>query len=93
MKTRSSSGVGMKVDLEYNMETLRISDLPEDEQEHSGSAPRGTSSIINDIKRKSNVNQENREEPTQGVPVGRVKAHVESTKLREILNNMGGDED
>ena len=94
MKTRSSSGVGMKVDLEYNMETLRISDLPEDEQEHSGSAPRGTSSIIDDIKRKSNVNAEApRDEPTQGISVGKVKAHVESTKLREILNNMGGDED
>ena len=93
MKTRSSSGVGMKVDLEYNMETLRISDLPEDEQDHGGSAPRGTSSIIDNIKRKSNVDPESREEPTQGVAVGKVKAHVESTKLREILNNMGGDED
>ena len=93
MKTRSSSGVGMKVDLEYNMETLRISDLPEDEQEHSGSAPRGTSSIIDNIKRKSNVDEESREEPTQGVSVGKVRAKVESTKLREILNNMGGDED
>jgi len=93
MKTRSSSGVGMKVDLEYNMDTLRISDLPEDEQEHSGSAPRGTSSIIDNIKRKSNVDNESREEPTQGVSVGKVRAKVESTKLREILNNMGGDED
>ena len=93
MKTRSSSGVGMKVDLEYNMDTLRISDLPEDEQDHGGSAPRGTSSIIDDIKRKSNIDTASREEPTQGVAVGKVKAHVESTKLREILNNMGGDED
>jgi hypothetical protein len=34
-----------------------------------------------------------REEPTEGAPVGKVRATVESTKLREILNNMGGDED
>ena len=34
-----------------------------------------------------------REEPTDGAPVGKVRAHVESTKLREILNNMGGDDE
>jgi hypothetical protein len=28
MKTRSSSGVGMKIDLEFNLESLKISDLP-----------------------------------------------------------------
>jgi archaellum biogenesis ATPase FlaH len=93
MKTRSSSGVGQKVDLEFNLDSLRISDLPEEEQDHSGSAPRGTSSIIDSIKRKTNVNTEEREEPTDGVSVGKVKAHVESSKLREILNNMGGNED
>ena len=30
MKTRSSSGVGQKVDLEFNVDSLRISDLPDD---------------------------------------------------------------
>ena len=33
MKTRSSSGVGQKVDLEFDGSTLRISDLPEGEEE------------------------------------------------------------
>ena len=93
MKTRSSSGVGQKVDLEFNLESLRISDLPEEEQDHSGSAPRGTNSIIDSIKRKTNINSDEREEPTEGVAVNKVKAHVESSKLREILNNMGGNED
>ena len=93
MKTRSSSGVGMKIDLEFNLESLKISDLPEDEQDHGGSAPRGTSSIIDSIKRKTNLQTDEREEPTDGVSVGKVKAHVESSKLREILNNMGGNED
>jgi archaellum biogenesis ATPase FlaH len=90
MKTRSSSGVGMKVDLEFNLESLKISDLPEDEQESTSGGNRGTSSIIDSIKRKTEVQ---REEPTEGAPVGKVRATVESTKLREILNNMGGDED
>ena len=32
MKTRSSSGVGMKVDLEFDIESLRIRDLGDDEE-------------------------------------------------------------
>jgi len=90
MKTRSSSGVGQKVDLEFNLETLKITDLPEDEQESHNGANRGSSSIIEQIKRKTEVQ---REEPTDGAPVPKVRAHVESTKLREILNNMGGDDE
>ncbi len=90
MKTRSSSGVGMKVDLEFNLETLKITDLPEEEQEHNG-ASRGSSSIIESIKRKTEVQP--REEPNEGMPVGKIRANVESTKLREILNSMNTDED
>jgi archaellum biogenesis ATPase FlaH len=93
MKTRSSSGVGMKIDLEFNLESLKITDLPEDEQDHGGSAPRGTSSIIDNLKRKTSMQNDEREEPTEGVPVGKVRAEVGSSKLREILNNMGGNEE
>ena len=92
MKTRSSSGVGMKIDLEFNLESLRITDLPEEDQEHGGSAPRGSTSIIDDIKRKTNLQKE-RDDPSDGIPVGKVRGHVESTKLRQILNNLGSDED
>jgi hypothetical protein len=92
MKTRSSSGVGMKIDLEFNVDTLRISDLPEDEQEEaSGGNSRGTSSIIEGIKRKTEM--AGREDPTEGAAVGKVRATVESSKLRDILNNMSNDED
>jgi len=90
MKTRSSSGVGQKVDLEFNLESLRISDLPEDEQESHNGASRGTSSIIESIKRKTDIQ---RDDPAEGAPVGKVRAHVESTKLREILNTMGSDDE
>jgi len=97
MKTRSSSGVGMKIDLEFNIETLKISDLPEDEQEGNGATNRGSSSLIDSIKRKTNLNADAdgviSDDPTQGVAVGKVRAHVESTKLREILNSMGGDDE
>jgi hypothetical protein len=91
MKTRSSSGVGMKIDLEFNLESLRISDLPEDEQESHNGAGRGGSSIIEQIKRKTELTA--REEPNEGQPVAKVRAQVESTKLRDILNSMNTDEE
>jgi hypothetical protein len=94
MKTRSSSGVGMKIDLEFNIETLRISDLPEDEQESNGATSRGASSIIDSITRKTNMEQSGElREPSDGAAIGKVRANVESSKLRDILNNMSSDED
>jgi replicative DNA helicase len=96
MKTRSSSGVGMKVDLEFDIETLRISDLPEDEQESTNGASRGTGSIIDSIKRKTEVSNNEgttREDPTEGTTAGKVRGKVESTKLRELLGNLGGDDE
>jgi hypothetical protein len=104
MKTRSSSGVGMKIDLEFNIETLKISDLPDDEQEANGATSRGNSSIIDQIKRKTEVQKADadsgnaeweRASPKEGFDLAKpkVRANVESTKLREILNNMGGDDE
>lgn len=57
MKTRSSSGVGQKVDLEFNIDTLRISDLGEDEETSFSQqkADSGTSSMMKGFKRTSSV--------------------------------------
>jgi archaellum biogenesis ATPase FlaH len=96
MKTRSSSGVGQKLDLDFNIETLRISDLPEDQQEDSQSQSnsRGSSSIINQIKaRSSTVTSEDDLDPTQGASIGRVRATVESTKLHQLLNTLGSQDE
>jgi hypothetical protein len=87
MKTRSSSGVGMKIDLEFNVDTLRISDL--DEQDGYGSgAPSAGSTLLNSIKQRQTV----QDDPTQGAPLPRVNAEVASSKLRELLNNIPGDD-
>ena len=94
MKTRSSSGVGMKVDLEFNLETLKISDLPEEEQESFNGAQRGSSSIIENIKARTTVVPKTvSEDPNDGASLGKVRATVQSTKLREILNNQFNDEE
>jgi archaellum biogenesis ATPase FlaH len=50
MKSRSSTGVGMKLDLDYNMETMRITDPGIDEQPR-----KSTPSIYDQIKTKSEV--------------------------------------
>ena len=50
MKTRSSSGVGQKLDLKFNVESLRIEDLDEDEQEDTS-----TTSIYQKLKTKTTV--------------------------------------
>ena len=79
MKTRSSSGVGTKLDLAYDMATLRITDLDEDELEDANS---GTSAIYDKLKRQSETNQ------TVGVAQSNnvVESAVNNTdRLRSIL--------
>jgi hypothetical protein len=96
MKTRSSSGVGMKIDLNFDIETLKISDCPEDEQE-GGNMHRPSSGIIDGIKRKATMTaaQDTDEDPnpTQGSNMPKVRANVESSKLRDLLNNIDHNEE
>ena len=92
MKTRSSSGVGQKIDLEFNVDTLRITDCEEDDVQIS---MRSTgSSFIDSLKQKATVTQASMPtDPMEGAPVKKVTAQVESSKLRELLNKMPGDSD
>ena len=53
MKSRSSTGVGQKIDLEYNIETMRITDPGIDENAYN----RPQSSIMDSIKAKSQARQ------------------------------------
>jgi archaellum biogenesis ATPase FlaH len=91
MKTRSSSGVGMKLDLDFNVDTLRISDL--DELESTGGTPSAGSSLLASIKQRQTVDPNTGEiNPLSGAPVPKIKAEVPSSKLRELLNNLPGDD-
>jgi replicative DNA helicase len=101
MKTRSSSGVGQKVDLSFNMETLRIFD----DGDSTGFAAAGTmaSNILNKIKSGPTqfspvvetssgtefMNSE-RIDPETGeiTPAKRVIADVQGTKLRNMLAGL-----
>jgi archaellum biogenesis ATPase FlaH len=91
MKTRSSSGVGMKIDLEFNIDTLRISDLAEEDTYGSGAQSAG-STLLNSIKQRQTVSS-NSDVLADGANVPKVRANVESSKLRELLNKLPGDDD
>jgi archaellum biogenesis ATPase FlaH len=85
MKTRSSSGVGQKVELEFDIESLRIRDLAEDQdyQEFKKRAP----SIYESIKAKSTLS-ENEPNATVADEPGKITADVQSAKLQQLLGKI-----
>jgi hypothetical protein len=82
MKTRSSSGVGMKVDLDYDLDSLRITD-PGEEAQESGLKGVGASNIMGQIK--SNTQTQNTSEP-------KIDAKVDSSKLKSMLAGLKRDQ-
>jgi len=91
MKTRSSSGVGSKVDLEFDVDTLRIIDCEQDESGAGGGGSGNTSSIVAALQRKSSGMPTNVDSPDEGIAAPKIRADVDSTKLRQFLNNLGSD--
>ena len=85
MKTRSSSGVGQKVDLEFDIESLRIRDLGEDEgyQEFKKRAP----SIYESIKSSAKITDEDGNATVADEP-GKITADVQSARLKQLLNKI-----
>jgi hypothetical protein len=81
MKSRSSTGVGQKIELEYNIETMRITDPGEDAGLANGST---RSSIYDTIKATSRVsNNDSSSEDT-----GKVTGDVQSNKLKQLLGQI-----
>jgi len=107
MKTRSSSGVGQKVDLEFNLDTLRISDLgDEDDNNYSGNnnnkpqSPAG--GAYANLKRTSTVSTTTDPEtgeirdvdPKQGMNIKAPATKPNSAPLmRSMLNNLNPEKD
>jgi replicative DNA helicase len=85
MKTRSSSGVGQKVDLEFDLESLRIRDLGEDQQQSSGFVKKP--SIYESIKAKSQVSSGESIDNETG-EVSKITADVQSSALKKMLSNI-----
>jgi len=76
MKTRSSSGVGQKVDLEFDIDSLRIRDAPDD-----GNNRKPQSSIMSQIKQTTIVRPAEPE-------TSKISADVNSSKLKQMLASI-----
>jgi hypothetical protein len=91
MKSRSSTGVGQKIDLEYNIETMRITDPGEDAQESSGGYGKPAASILNQIKTSTTVNDVT-PKPKEGWSLENAGptpgSNVESARLKQMLAGL-----
>jgi archaellum biogenesis ATPase FlaH len=84
MKTRSSSGVGQKIELEFDIDSLRIRDMPDDSNDQQ--FKKTGSNIFASIKNGSNTKPVTDMAPDE--PVGKVAADVNSSALRQMLSNL-----
>jgi archaellum biogenesis ATPase FlaH len=95
MKSRSSTGVGQKIDLEYNIETMRITDPGLDAGSSSGPP---ASTIMNQIRSKGKT-EDGEKQPAvtwdkpkakEGIDpfAPKVTGEAQSTKLKQMLANM-----
>jgi len=93
MKTRSSSGVGQKVDLAFDPDTLRISDCDDDDSDMNQAG--GRSKIADSIKSRTTVAPPSSPSlPNDPIKeMAKVRATTGSAKLRELLGNLNTDED
>ena len=82
MKTRSSSGVGQKIDLEFDIESLRIRDLGEDEEYQQ--FKKQSSSIYDQLKSKDSGGVVQAPEGE----TGKITASVQSSKLKDMLAGL-----
>jgi replicative DNA helicase len=79
MKTRSSSGVGQKVDLAFDIGGLRIKDLDDDE---AGSTMNQPSAIFDKIKSQNKVSHQEKNIAENSVVENTIQGH---DKLRSML--------
>jgi KaiC/GvpD/RAD55 family RecA-like ATPase len=96
MKSRSSTGVGQKIDLEYDIDTMRITDAGGEDGENSFRKP----SLMDSIKAKASVTPAessaapspgwDRPKPKDGHdPLDpKISADVQSTKLKQLLGKI-----
>jgi type IV secretory pathway VirD2 relaxase len=87
--------VGQKIDLDYNIETMRITDPGIDDA--AANAFRKPSAIMDSIKARSTVAEGDSEEPSTAPPMiraqprvdtPRVDADVQSAKLKQLLGKI-----
>jgi hypothetical protein len=86
MKSRSSTGVGQKIDLDYNIETMRITDPGED----AGSVNAFKKpNILNSIRTQSRtISLDSTGQTDQSQDTEKISADVQSAKLKQLLGKI-----
>lgn len=84
MKTRNSDGFGQKVELEFDVDSLRIRDLAEDGEYQQF---KKQSSSIYDSLKKGSVVKPNTDAVVANEP-GKITATVDSSRLKQMLSNI-----
>jgi hypothetical protein len=89
MKSRSSTGVGMKIDLDYNIETMRITDPGEEAGPVNAfrksdilSTIRTQSRAVSTESSVANVDLDSDQD------IGKITADIQSVKLKQLLKKI-----
>ena len=89
MKSRSSTGVGQKIDLEYNIETMRITDSGEESDSTKYNNPQpSVNALMNSLKPSSTVTSATYSGEEEEYEGPKVVANVQGAKLKAMLNNL-----
>jgi KaiC/GvpD/RAD55 family RecA-like ATPase len=101
MKSRSSTGVGQKVDLEYNIDTMRITDEGGEDSSNTINNKKPSTTLMDSIKAKSQIKSDHADadrSPEPWVPAAstqgrysdtpKVTADVQSNKLKQLLGKI-----
>ena len=89
MKSRSSTGVGQKIDLEYDINTMRISDPDADTLSATNQAQPTAQALMDKFKTTSQVGQVDRAVQDQLEPPTKAVKGVETNpKLKAMLNSL-----
>jgi len=90
MKSRSSTGVGQKIDLEYNIETMRITDDGGEEGQSYNAPQTSANDLISKLKTSSTVSNpvQNTEIPKIPEDLPKINVDIPSSRLKAMLNTM-----
>ena len=81
MKTRSSAGVGQKVDLEFDQNSLRIRELVGGDAEQPTTVSDKSNDVMNKIKTTTEITSDEKPQKT-------IRADVQSSKLQDMLKTL-----
>ena len=88
MKSRSSTGVGQKIELEYSVETMRITDSDTGEDNYIQPPRVSANDIMSKLKTSSTVSPSNDSVVTVEPEHKRIVADIKGSKLKSLLNSL-----